>query len=1125
MSEWAGSSTTLALQALPSAVIVFDARYRLVLANQRMLAVAGVDQRWLAPDTSLQDVVRLFALRGLYGPGDPEQQIAELIRLDRTRPSRRMLRHADGTTLEMRTQPMADGGFLDCLTDMSALSGPLETAMEDLRRLEAVFARLSQGVALFGQDRLMLFNPAYPRLTGLPAAEVRPGLSTTELLGKLAERGEFTREEMAAMLANRAGREPGRRHSMERRRPNGSRLRVEITPTQDDNLLYEFSDVTAERQAQEEASRRAMVLDTVLETLPVGVVVWGADRRAKLVNAAYNAIMTGSNVAVGDDMAAVLLARAQAGEFGEGDPQAQLRAILDGLHLPNAFIRRRPDGRIVAFRPEPLRGGGQVVVVSDVTPLHQAQADATARADMLRAMLEGMRHGIALFDAQGVVLAANRLAAELTGLAPEEFTPGTTLAELRVRQVARGEFGGADSTAEFVGARPPEPGQAPARYIRTRANGTVIEVRTDQLPGGGFVRTYSDITELRRAQDQLSTMLEGMRHGVALFAEDGTLLAVNSLTRKLTGLEAPVHRSGDKLGDILSELAALENFNTPAEREAFLERTGAQGLKPGRYIRRAASGVMLEVVTDRLPGGGFVRTFTDVTALHAAEARAQGRAHMLETMLENIRHGLVMYGPDKRLIAANRLASQMTSVPDLHRRTDLTLAGVMAAQRANGSFGEGENAEALERWFNNLDRGRPQAFQRLLPDGRIFEVVSDPTADGGFVVTISDVSKLVAAEADAKRRAELLGAMLENIRHGICLFDASGRVQAANRKFTELLDMPAELVAPGSLHRDFIAELLARGEFGEGEAAAAMAAQLVGRDYTAQYRNIRSRPNGRVVDVVSEPIEGGGFVLTFTDITEERKVSAELERARDAAEAANAAKSRFLATMSHELRTPLTAVIGFAEALQNRPDAPARGEYLQSIRDAGRHLLSLINDILDVARAEHGGLAMQEEVVELGELVQGVARVMAVTAASASLSLTLELPERLPRLRGDALRLRQVLLNLLANAIKFTPAGGSVRLTVTLEPEGGLVLSVIDTGIGMEEGDIPRAFEPFSQLDSSLARRFGGSGLGLHLSRALAEAQGAELALHSSPGQGTTAMLRFPRHRLLLATPQESTSA
>ena len=1116
---------TLALQALPSAVIVFDSRHRLVLANQRMLALAGVDQRWLAPDTPLQDVVRLFALRGIYGPGDPEKQIAELVKLDRTRATRRMLRHADGTTLEMRVQPMADGGFLDCLTDMSALSGPLETAMEDLRRLEAVFARLNQGVATFAQDRLVLHNPSYPRLTGLPAAQVRPGLSVLELFDKLAERGEFSAEERDAFTAQRATRDPGRRHTLERTRPNGMRLRLEVTPMPDDALLYEFSDVTAERRAQEDASRRAMVLDTVLETLPVGVVVWGPDRRARLVNSAYNEIMTGSQVAVGDEMATVLLGRALAGEFGEGDPHAQVRAILEGVHLPNASLRRRPDGRIVAFRPEQLRGGGQVVVVSDVTPLHQAQAEATARADMLRAMLEGMRHGIALFDGSGMVLAANRLAAELTGLTPEQFAPGVTLGGLRVHQVASGEFGGADMTAEFTSARPPEPDQAPARYTRTRPDGTIIEVRTDRVPGGGFVRTYSDITELRRAQDQLSTMLEGMRHGVALFSEDGTLLAVNSLTRKLTGLEDPVHKSGDRLGDILGGLADLEKNQAPGERAAFLERAGARGLKPGRYIRRTVTGLVLEVVTDRLPGGGFVRTLTDVSALHAAEARAQARARMLETMLESIRHGLIMYGPDKRLIAANRLASQMSGVPELPRRTDLTLAGVTAAQRANGSFGEGENAEALERWFNNLDRSRPQAFQRLLPDGRIFEVVSDPTADGGFVVTVSDVSQLVAAEANAKRRAELLGAMLENIRHGIGLFDAKGQVLAANRQFTELMELPAELVAPGSLHRDFVAELLARGEFGEGEAAAAIASGLVGRDWTQHYRNVLTRPNGRVVEAVSKPIEGGGFVLTLTDITEERQVSDELERARDAAEAANAAKSRFLATMSHELRTPLTAVIGFAETLQNRPDAPARGEYLQSICDAGHHLLSLINDILDVARAEQGGLAMQDEDVDVAALVQGVARVMTVDAARASLSLTAELPQALPRLRGDAVRLRQVLLNLLANAIKFTPAGGLVRITATLEPEGAMVLSVIDTGIGMEEADIPRAFEPFNQLDSSLSRRFSGSGLGLHLSRALAEAQGAELILRSSPGQGTTAMLRFPPQRLLSATSQESTPA
>jgi signal transduction histidine kinase len=224
--------------------------------------------------------------------------------------------------------------------------------------------------------------------------------------------------------------------------------------------------------------------------------------------------------------------------------------------------------------------------------------------------------------------------------------------------------------------------------------------------------------------------------------------------------------------------------------------------------------------------------------------------------------------------------------------------------------------------------------------------------------------------------------------------------------------------------------------------------------------------------------------------------------------------------MSHELRTPLSAVIGFSEALAADPD-PGRGaEYVRSIHDAGRQLLSLIDDILDVARAETLGFQTAEAAMDVAELAEDAARATSAAAAASGVVLSLSLPPSLPRARGDGARLQQVLRNLLANGVKFTPAGGSVTLSAAVEePSGDLVLRVSDTGIGMAPEDIPRAFEPFTQLDSALSRRYGGSGIGLYLARALAEAHGATLNLESAPGSGTTAVLRLPASRLLSPVP------
>ena len=1111
------------LDALPLAIIVFDGQGLMVLANQRMLAMVGVENRRLAPGITLAEVVRLFALRGMYGSGDPEQQIADILALDRSRPFRRMLRHADGTTQEMRVQPLPGGGFMDCLLDVSHLAGPMQAAMADLRNLETLFETLGIGVALYDRhEKLLLRNTQYAQLIGLPASRVNPGMNAGELFGRLVEHGEMQASDAHDWLEGT--RHDGNEGSVvqDRNRPNGRTIRIRRARLTDGARLVEVSDVTALRDAEADARRRATLLDAILLALPVGVLVWGADHRARFVNAAYSRIMADSQVTIGEHMTDVARRRSAAGEFGDAPTDTMIEALLSDTHLPHDFERRRPNGDIVSICREPLADGGQVNVVTDITDLHRARAEATARAEMLNIMLESMQHGIVLYGEDGRVRAVNRLARELCGLTEEEFRPGAYMAELRNIQIARGEYGDAEQTAAFLARRPHAQWHGPDRYIRARPNGQVVECITLPAAGGGFVRTFSDITALHTAEAHaaqraamLNIMLEGMRHGIALFDETGTVLAVNRLACEMCNLTEEEFRPGATMPGLRAIQIARGEYGNAEQTAAFLARRPmAQWSGPDRYIRARPNGQVVEVVTVPAEGGGFVRTYTDVTALHKAEASAAQRASTVSAMLEGIRHGLLMYGPDARLIAANSLAESMTGVTRLRDRTGITLAEALAEQHAGGGLGPDPDGAAIMRWHQALDRTRSHVVRRAVPDGRVFEMVSDPTPDGGFIIALSDVTRLAEAEAKAQRRSEVLAAMLENIRHGVCLFDENERVLATNARFQQIIGMRAEALAPGTPLRDFMAELLAMGEFGEGKAAAATAAERLARDRLQPWRTLRQRPGGGWVEIVSDPIPGGGFVLAFTDVTEEHEARAALDAARRQAEAASAAKSRFLATMSHELRTPLTAVIGFAETLQLSPNAPNRDEYISAIRDAGRHLLTLINDILDVASAEAGGVSVREERVELAPLMAEVLRVMQAAGNASGVRLMLDLAPGLPDLRADGMRLRQVLLNLLSNAVKFTLSGGEVLLSARALEDGGLEIEVRDNGIGMPEADIPRAFEPFSQLDSGVARKFEGSGIGLSLSRALAEAQGASLSLRSRPGEGTRAILRFPAERL-----------
>ncbi|HEY9567282.1 MAG TPA: ATP-binding protein, partial [Thalassobaculum sp.] len=244
-----------------------------------------------------------------------------------------------------------------------------------------------------------------------------------------------------------------------------------------------------------------------------------------------------------------------------------------------------------------------------------------------------------------------------------------------------------------------------------------------------------------------------------------------------------------------------------------------------------------------------------------------------------------------------------------------------------------------------------------------------------------------------------------------------------------------------------------------------------------------------------------------------------LASAKSEAEAASRAKSAFLANMSHELRTPLNAVIGFSDLLGNEPFGklgdPRYKTYAEDIRMAGEHLLTLVNDLLDHSRIEAGKVELHEVDVDLRAVMRRVGRMMGDMARTRGIELEVHVDADLPRLRADERLIRQVLLNLVSNAVKFTEPDGRVEVVGRLEADGRLALVVADTGIGMERRDIERAMEPFVQLNDRYDKVHGGTGLGLPLVRSMVRLHGGTLTIDSIKGHGTTVTARFPEARTL----------
>ena len=261
-----------------------------------------------------------------------------------------------------------------------------------------------------------------------------------------------------------------------------------------------------------------------------------------------------------------------------------------------------------------------------------------------------------------------------------------------------------------------------------------------------------------------------------------------------------------------------------------------------------------------------------------------------------------------------------------------------------------------------------------------------------------------------------------------------------------------------------------------------------------------------------------GFRGTAHDVSELKWREEALLGAKEDAELANRTKSEFLASMSHELRTPLNAIIGFSDIMDAEMLGPLGNErykgYSKDISDSARHLLALINDILDVAKVEAGQMSLVEEIVEPGELIESVRRLVAPRAERANLSLRVRNAAGAPPLRADGTKLKQILINLMSNAVKFTPEGGRIELVAEAAESGEFMFVVSDSGIGIEAEDIPRAMAPFGQVDSRLNRKFDGTGLGLPLAKSLTELHGGTFELVSRIGVGTKVTVRLPASRI-----------
>ncbi|NUB11958.1 PAS domain-containing protein [Azospirillum brasilense] len=633
-----------------------------------------------------------------------------------------------------------------------------------------------------------------------------------------------------------------------------------------------------------------------------------------------------------------------------------------------------------------------------------------------------------------------------------------------------------------------------------------VAPQTDAAPSGlGRARLEKDELDMALEEAAGLQWLDALATPLWLLRPDGLTVWLNGAARALIGLECDAPAAAVRV--------SLSNrFPTP------LEQAAAGRTVDARATIHAPLILPLEVDLRLVPAPG-------PSGLILAEAPADSGARQemmrlneqliaLSYAYPDIRFELLRDGTILDFAAASPGDLNVPAERFLAHRVQEVLpdpaAGMLAT--ALGRLNEGQTVIGLD-------------FSLPPPSGsaggtKFFEarLVALPDSDR-VMCSIRNVTERVEAESAARRAHHLLSDAIECITEGFVLYDAQDRLVLCNGRYRELFSANTDLITPGARFEEVLRGGVERGVYQvpDGDLDGWIERRLEQHRRAGAPMEVQLH-DGRWIRIEEWRTHEGGTVGIRADITDLKTREAELSVTRDEAERANQRKSDYVHHLSHELRTPLNAVLGFAQIIHDEmmgPNNPRYREYAGQIAAAGVYMLDLINNLLDLARIEAGRMDLHEEACNLSLLVDLTFGMMQPRACEAAVALCMEIPNDLPSLHADASQIRQMLTNLIGNAIKFAPAkDGRVLVRGELTEEGGIALTVTDNGIGMRPEQIPVALDAFGQVHGRNQAAERGSGLGLPLTRALIALHGGSFHIDSRVGVGTTVRLTFPPCRV-----------
>ena len=1017
-------------------------------------------------------------------------------------------------------------------------------------RIRSIIENAVDGIVVIGTDgAIQSFSPAAERMFGYAADDVI-GENVSILMPEdvAAEHDGYIQRYLETNVA----RMLGRNREAIARRADGTEFPMEIAIGE--AILGEeriftgiIRDITARKEAEAFLAEQEERLRIALENMSNGLYVFDDEGRYTLFNDRYKELIRVPDelVQLGDSIEGVVRHFAERGDYGPGDVDELTRTRMESLTALETVDREITfaDGTVLEFRKRHLDEGGAVVIINDITQRKRAEQEIldsqsllAQQNDLLQAVLDSMVQGVVAFDRNLRLIAWNDKFLEIRDYPADLAEAGRPFGDFMRYDTERDEFGDDDPERNIQFQIERAHKFEPHQFERQRPDGRYIEVRGGPIPGGGFVSTFTDISEQKAAEEALARseersrlLLESVGEGVFGVDTDGNITFANPMATKLLGFSVE-EMLGEHSHDLLHHHHKDGTAYPPEECSMYKSLGDGNSYRVDDEVFWRKDGSCFEVEYNSTPVRkdgeviGAVLAFSDISARKEAERKLAESEQHTRLLLESVGEGVFGVDTNGVIVFANpQCVAQLGYSED-------ELLGTRAHPLFHHHRPDGSHYPVEECWmFKSFTEGQSYRIDDEVlwrKDGTPFPVEYNSTPirkDGelvGAVVTFQDVTERRAAEEALRENRLLLEGVIENSANVIFFKDGDGHYRLVNRRWEEVTGVSRD-DAIGKTDFDVFPEPIAR-QFRENDLKVMDGGELVEAEEKVENELGSSTFLSLKFPLMDLDGKVDGVCGMATDITERKRMEVELVVNKEKAEAATRAKAAFLAAMSHEIRTPMNGVVGMIDLLRETELDDEQQQMMRTVRDSAFSLLQIINDILDFSKIEAGKLELEQIPVSLRDTMEGVGETLLPNSSKKGLELITYVDPAIPaRVLGDQVRVRQILFNLAGNAIKFTEnteeRKGQVqvraeRLEDAQDDRILVRLSIVDNGIGMKPAAVKSLFQPFTQAESSTTRRFGGTGLGLSICKNLTDLMGGEVGVSSVEGEGSvfTATIPFP---------------